>query len=370
MEKSKIHHYIAELLYEHDCVIVPALGGFVARYHSASLSAQSVYSPPSKSILFNRNLNNNDGLLANKIMSEEGLNFEESNRLINDFVSESLATLYNNKRLELYPLGFFYYSSENILQFEASTDVNYLIDAYGLPDILVRPIIRKKEEKELKFVDRTANDLLTKRKKYRRVAAMAIGIPALATLMFLTGKNSADKDFSFADFNFFKSKTKSVYVTKATNSNFKINIPASTSIEADSSGIICYKISETENKNIYINTFDTIAKVFENAEIPIETKLNSTNSNSRSTTVSLLTTASASGTYQVVVGCFANENNAYKLVSKLKSENYPASILGKNKNGLFVVSAGGYNNLNEAKNTSINVRVQFPGAWILDKNSI
>ena len=53
----EINHIIKELLQLHDCVIFPNLGGFVAQYSPANFDEKkSVFSPPHKQILFNKNL--------------------------------------------------------------------------------------------------------------------------------------------------------------------------------------------------------------------------------------------------------------------------------------------------------------------------
>ena len=79
----KIEQCISELLYRYDCVIVPGLGGFVANYKSATIQPiQNTFSPPSKSISFNKNLNNNDGLLANFIAQQEAFGFDDASKKI------------------------------------------------------------------------------------------------------------------------------------------------------------------------------------------------------------------------------------------------------------------------------------------------
>ena len=63
-----IEQLIGDLLIQHNCVIVPSFGGFVAQKISAKIDFKSgKILPPSKSLLFNRQLINNDGLLANVI---------------------------------------------------------------------------------------------------------------------------------------------------------------------------------------------------------------------------------------------------------------------------------------------------------------
>ena len=75
--KTKINKHISFLLCEHNCVIIPDFGGFVANYESSRLDNHSnlIYAPK-KSIVFNKSLQNNDGLLINEIASYEGLTFK------------------------------------------------------------------------------------------------------------------------------------------------------------------------------------------------------------------------------------------------------------------------------------------------------
>ena len=75
--------YIKDLLYRYDCVIVPDFGGFVTKRISAKINETThQFFPPSKQLSFNRNLNNNDGLLANYIASVENISFEKASNAI------------------------------------------------------------------------------------------------------------------------------------------------------------------------------------------------------------------------------------------------------------------------------------------------
>ncbi len=66
--KNSIEYYISQLLYKNDCVIVMNFGGFVCRSISANINQiTGVLTPPNKSILFNSQLKENDGLLINHI---------------------------------------------------------------------------------------------------------------------------------------------------------------------------------------------------------------------------------------------------------------------------------------------------------------
>ena len=62
---KKIDQHIFELLFQHDCVILSDFGGFVANYVSAKVdeNTRRIF-PPAKTVIFNKYLTNNDGLLA------------------------------------------------------------------------------------------------------------------------------------------------------------------------------------------------------------------------------------------------------------------------------------------------------------------
>ena len=76
--KKSLEHYISELLYIEDCIIIPDFGGFIVNDKSATINEKSgEIAPPSKTILFNSQLVNNDGLLINHIAKEENISHKE-----------------------------------------------------------------------------------------------------------------------------------------------------------------------------------------------------------------------------------------------------------------------------------------------------
>ena len=89
--KKNVSQYISDLLYTHDCVIVPNFGGFVGNRKSAELNKKTgSLSPPSKQILFNRKLTTNDGLLFSYIAQKEEISQEKAKIKVENFVIECL----------------------------------------------------------------------------------------------------------------------------------------------------------------------------------------------------------------------------------------------------------------------------------------
>ena len=77
--KVDITAFIRELLFGHDCVIVPGFGGFIGNYTPARIDKKTgTFYPPVKQISFNRNLNHNDGLLVGRISGSSGINYGDA----------------------------------------------------------------------------------------------------------------------------------------------------------------------------------------------------------------------------------------------------------------------------------------------------
>ncbi len=133
--KLNVSSYIAELLYENDCVVLPDFGGFVASYKPSSIGfGDGTVNPPSKSISFNKSLTLNDGLLINHIVKKEGLSYEETKKKVEKFAKKCNRALAENEPVVFAGVGKVSYDIENNIKFEADTE-NYLSDAYGLPTI-------------------------------------------------------------------------------------------------------------------------------------------------------------------------------------------------------------------------------------------
>src|SRR6476646_1164671 len=130
---QKVDKHISELLDEHDCVIVPDLGGFVANYAPAKIHpVQHTFIPPSKNIVFNKNLRNNDGLLANHIVIAESTSYPEALKYIHHFVENTSSQLKTGAKVKIEEVCTLFLDVEGNIQFEPDASTNHLLDAFGL----------------------------------------------------------------------------------------------------------------------------------------------------------------------------------------------------------------------------------------------
>lgn len=143
-------NYIRSLLPEHDTVIIPGLGAFITRYKPAQIDEKSgEMKPPSKEVLFEPKIRNNDGLLAGKIAHEEGIALTEAYRKLENEREEIVYLLDKGEKVTLEELGVIWYDNNNDLRFSPSGKDIMLLDAYGLEEEPIRnePIKEPEEDK-------------------------------------------------------------------------------------------------------------------------------------------------------------------------------------------------------------------------------
>lgn len=350
--ETKIEQYIAELLYKHECVIVPQFGGFVARHLPASISNDgALISPPAKSILFNKNLQNNDGLLVNFIMEAQGLSYNEANEQVIKFAHNCSSSLQSKQRLEINGVGVLFLNAEHSIQFEPQADVNYLIESFGLFSVNAEEIVSQKAEKIIELSDRkVVVEKENNSKKYLRIAAISLAAPVLALGIFFSLSNKQMKNTVTSAFGI---STESASYEK---SNYKKSVYSYTAkpvpnVIVDANGYAGIALSE--DNYVFVNVSDTVAA----DKTVVKKVLHHVVKNNNST-----------GKYKIVVGCFSVEENAQRLVNTLHDRNINASITGKNKNGLHVVSAGSTNNVDEARMLLQTIRQNYPSAWMMTGN--
>ena len=101
--KQIIEQAIKELLYEHDNVILPRLGGFTKQHKPAGFDyIQGKISPPSTALTFNENLVIDDGILVDYYQKKTGLPIDITKKHIAEYVDVSIATL-NRKEVVSIP---------------------------------------------------------------------------------------------------------------------------------------------------------------------------------------------------------------------------------------------------------------------------
>ncbi|MFD2717799.1 SPOR domain-containing protein [Hymenobacter monticola] len=133
--------HIRPLLRDHDCVIIPDFGGLVADASSARAQpGRQALSPPTKLVAFNQALTRNDGLLVDALSQHLGMPISQAREAVRAAVVSLKRELDETSRTELPGIGIFRRAAGRGLVFEYTGTDNLLASAFGLPELVARPV--------------------------------------------------------------------------------------------------------------------------------------------------------------------------------------------------------------------------------------
>lgn len=369
-----VEEIIGNLLLRHNCVIIPGFGGFVAKQISARIDYKSgILSPPSKSLLFNRQLISNDGLLISELALQGGISYNEATSKINQLVTNWNSELSTGNRISIDRVGFLFFDQERNICFEQDRYFNLLLSSYGLgsvhflteTDIVIanqkveftkvaesvvetisaveiktEPVVNEQsmivstKEKAVAQDYQQVNTNL-KKSNFWKYAAAALLIPVLFYSLWIPMKTDVleSKIISFHDFNPFHKKEQAVYIQESVSNliedHTEEDISLEKQLETIESNEAVYSYNLTEDTYLLVKTKD------ENKVELIENK---------SDNIIYL-----DNSFNYIVGCFSDEANAQNLVDELKAKGFNAYIKDKkgNLSRVSIGSAGSQNELNE-----------------------
>ena len=319
MMRNSVEHYISELLFTHDCVIVMGFGGFVGNKNSARLNpAAGIISPPGKSILFNIELSENDGILIDHIVKNEKISHEKAKINIIQFVNKNLSKLNKYKSLRIDRIGIFTINLDNKIIFSQDLSINYNVDSFGLPLTLNRKVLRNQKHK----IKNKINEIqYFSAKKILKVAAILLPLIGISFLS-ITQEESVNNIYTQM------ASVLPIYDSK-TIDNIKPKEIIKTIIEPE----------KTIEKNIVKSNEDEI----------IKTK----------------TSVFSQSQYYIIAGAFGEKENAKKLVARLSRWNYNSSIVEDGNNKIMRVCYASYTNKENALFNLKKIRTENPDAWML-----
>jgi nucleoid DNA-binding protein len=315
--------FIRELLFGHDCVIIPGFGGFIGNYTPARIDkSNNTFFPPVKQISFNRNLNHNDGLLVGRISESAKMNYADARNLVEEFVKDIRTRLSKGEKVVFENIGSFVNNHEGNVQFEPDRNTNYHLDSYGLTSFHIAPLesydIRKKV---LKYKDKEPVKQISTRKILWRAAVI---IPLLAALVAIPLST-----------NVFKTKVQSTSLNPLANIEFENNKQAIDKRKSADS-LLNFNQSTVSEKN---DSLELTVPVKGEKAFPTE-KI-----------------------YCIIAGSFKSENNAAVLIKKLENEGYHPELIN-GPNGFYRVSAMSCSDLSKALNTRDSIVQKYPGTWV------
>ena len=312
--------FIRELLFGHDCVIVPGFGGFIANYAPARIDKSTgTFYPPVKQISFNRNLEHNDGLLIGRISKQSGVNYGDARTLVEEFVAGLRKKLEKGERVHFDNIGSFSNNHEGNIQFEPDRNVNYLLDSYGLEPFQCHPLEGYDVRSRIIKKDRSPLTHVTLRKVLWRAAVI---VPLLSLLII-------------ANTDLMKKKVDTGTMNPLVTAEFESN---KTAVDAGNT----IELKEIDESAIPVS------------EEPVAAP------------AAIEPAPSDSKPYYVITGSFKSRENAEIQLVMLQEEGFSPEIVTMD-NGFFRVCAMVSTDLNTAVAKKDSIAVKFPGSWISRK---
>jgi hypothetical protein len=314
--------FIRELLFGHDCVIVPGFGGFIGNYTPARIDKNSgTFYPPVKQISFNRNLNHNDGLLVGRISGTSDITYGDARNTVEEFVSDLKKKLEKGEKVLFDNIGTFVNNNEGNVLFEPDRNANYHLDSYGLESFQCLPLegydVRKR------IIGKTGKDPVKLASMKKILWRAAVIIPLLAVIVAVPLKT-----------DLFKSKVEATTLNPLVTAEFEHNKMA----------------VDQDVKNDPEKIADSAVVV---TEEPPAQKV-------------VLPEVSEVNSYYIITGSFKSEANAISQVNMLKAEGFMPEIVTA-KNGFYRVCAIVCENLNTAELKRDSISKKYPQSWVSRK---
>lgn len=129
---ADVMNVLPGLFWDHDCVMLPGLGGFVCNPRSAWYDeAKRQIVPPSRDVLFNPRLTTNDGLVANELMAKHGITYRDALKAVEALVERIQGDLDGGSTVELPGLGKLYREEDGQLRFMADVEFERMLRSFG-----------------------------------------------------------------------------------------------------------------------------------------------------------------------------------------------------------------------------------------------
>ncbi len=346
-----IERDLHDLLFCHDCVIVPQWGGFLTHYRGARLDeVRKLVHPPAKDLSFNRHLVRNDGLLADHLAKREGIGFDVATARIDAEVAGWREALDRSGRLELPHIGIFFRDAEHNLQFDPDKRANYLKDAFGLRPLTALPVervqpiplVRKLEEVRAEVVNET-------RRAPMYWAAAAVAAVLFGTAALWAFRMGGSHDAQWSGVGVLDAGPAARYVPPAQASVLPVTTTTPFTLP-DSTGVHTIPLGPGDSVSLTVDLGGAV-------ELAV--------ADSTAVVVRPVATSAEPGRYHVVGGCFAQPENADKMLAELVAKGFPARRLPQ-RGQLHPVVYGSYATRNDALQAMANIRHEGgAAAWLL-----
>ena len=416
--------YIEELLYKHQCVIIPKFGAFISNRKSAKMADDKTFDPPKRELSFNASLNSNDGLLMKYVSEQSGIDY----KLVEDYVNLAVEgwkrILQQEQPLVLDRIGTLRQTREGRVSFEPANEVNYLTDSFGMGPFVphevptadlqiaenqIKPTIDPEsilppEEKSLAAIESPISQpappvepisqpevenivppkpTVNKKKfklrpyiKYTAVAMLGLAILAYGAYALFSEKlaNGSSDEQQYVVTDSLVQERLNQQLSEAAVFTPPISMPViNLTPEKGKAKPESKPKTVTESPKPTRTEPTPTSKPTQTTAgtKPTQTTAGTKPANTNTPSAPNRPSPLANKKYQVIAGAFSSEKNAQARVQQLRKIGYPnAFVLGVNAKGLYQVSYGGFDSVDEARLQQREVQAskqekKLDGGWIL-----
>jgi len=349
-----LEKYICDLLYRHECVIVPDFGGFITNYEAANIqSTTHAIMPPRRYLVFNSGLTINDGLLATEISSHLKCSFEQAMQTIRRDVTAWQERLKAGKTILLPCIGTFKLNREGKIEFQPDPEQNFFIETFGMNVLVISPLQKQRIKPKAAFRNRRKTSERSGRALRRAAMAAAITVPLLATSIWGYLNYDSLKQYAIQHSGI-------VRMFSPVSKPKPAAVPENYLGEVPDQGLI-------ENSKALLNAGSTeeiaIGSVAE--KTVTDTQHDETLLAGAVVPVVTAPPTVATRAYHIIVGSFESLENARHLVDELIASGWDAQVVGS-EYGMHRVSLISVHNKQEALQKLENTRQDGnPEAWLL-----
>lgn len=317
-----LEHYISDLLYRYNCVVVPGFGAFLTQKTGARINTSTnTFYAPTKSLAFNRQLSSNDGLLVSYVAESEKISFETALSTIEEQVKIWERIVNNNTSLHLKNIGSLTKNDEAKFLFQPATEPNYLTSSFGLSNFNSLPVTREVLKEEVVTLEENVPFVISAERRETQGFRPYLKYAAILLLAFSTGLTGYR-----------------VFEQQRTNEQ-----------------VARQDAREHVNKQIQEATFFDLTPL----ELP-------------TVTVDAHTTKTPTKVehkkHHIVAGAFRVKANADRKIDQLKFDGYNAAYFGTNAYGLHVVTYESYAKASDALVALKKIKsTASKDAWLLSE---
>ena len=318
--------YTSKLIAQHNCVIIPELGAFLAHSIPASYNVEDgIFMPPHRTLGFNSQITIDDALLLSEYIDEQQLTYEEAGKALHKDVANLRHELSSKGTVRFGELGTFSMNVTGNITFDPAP--NGIDDPYnfGFEPILI-PLLSECDK----------NDIVIKRRSIKKYVSVAVA----AMLTFFI--------FSPVGDSAYEPSLKAGFTAGETMPVVKEAAKEVTTAELCEIEPVADTVTETiiTKPQAAEPAVEIQAEVIEAPATEEPAKIDN------------------GPTYSIIVASTPNEEKAnlaiQELSAKMQAEYHVVKGGGRHR-----IAHSSYSNHNEANDALAQVKGTFPDAWVL-----